>query len=42
MVREYYAHSLPDKPPEEWQWLEDHLRAVAEAREFAECGTIKS
>lgn len=31
-----YAHSLPGQPPEKWQLLEDHLRAVAEkAREFA-------
>lgn len=36
MVREYYAHSLPGKPPEEWQRLEYH-RAVAElARGFAD------
>ncbi|BBO87260.1 CRISPR-associated helicase Cas3' [Desulfosarcina ovata] len=32
----YYAHSLEDKPPEEWQLLEDHLRNVARlAGEFA-------
>jgi len=32
----YYAHSLPGRPQEEWQLLEDHLRNVAEmAREFA-------
>jgi CRISPR-associated endonuclease/helicase Cas3 len=24
-----YAHSLPGRPPEEWQLLKDHLRAVA-------------
>jgi CRISPR-associated endonuclease/helicase Cas3 len=37
MAREYYAHSLPGKPPEEWQRLEEHLRAAAEkARELAE------
>jgi CRISPR-associated endonuclease/helicase Cas3 len=37
MDREYYAHSLPGKPPEEWQRLEDHLRAAAEkARHFAD------
>ncbi len=34
---QYYAHSLPDTPPSEWQPLEDHLYAVADkAREFAE------
>jgi len=33
---QYYAHSLPDKPTEKWQLLEDHLRNVAEkARDFA-------
>jgi len=33
----YYAHSLPGKPPSEWQLLEDHLKNVAElARSFAE------
>ena len=37
MDREYYAHSLPDKPKEEWQRLEDHLRNVAEmAKGFAD------
>lgn len=31
-----YAHSLKDRPPSEWQKLEDHLRQVAElAAEFA-------
>lgn len=25
----YYAHSLPEKPKEEWQSLEDHLKNVA-------------
>jgi hypothetical protein len=36
-MRKYYAHSLPGKPPEEWQLLEDHLRNVAEkARGFAD------
>lgn len=31
-----YAHSLPGKPPEQWQLLEEHLKAVAEkAGEFA-------
>jgi CRISPR-associated endonuclease/helicase Cas3 len=34
---DYYAHSLPGKPQEEWQRLEDHLNNVAEmARGFAE------
>jgi CRISPR-associated endonuclease/helicase Cas3 len=37
MDREYYAHSLPDKPIEEWQRLEDHLKNVAEmAKGFAD------
>jgi len=32
----YYAHSLEGQPPEKWQPLEDHLKAVAEmAAEFA-------
>lgn len=32
----YYAHSLPDRPVEEWQKLDDHLQAVAElAAKFA-------
>ena len=31
-----YAHSLPGQPPEKWQPLEEHLKAVAEiARDFA-------
>jgi hypothetical protein len=25
---QYYAHSLPDQPPEKWQLLEDHLKNV--------------
>lgn len=34
---DYYAHSLPGKPPQDWEPLEDHLKAVAElAGEFAE------
>jgi hypothetical protein len=34
--RVYYAHSLPGRPKEEWQPLEDHLKNVAEmARGFA-------
>ncbi|MDW7771616.1 MAG: CRISPR-associated helicase Cas3' [Desulfobulbaceae bacterium] len=32
----YYAHSLENQPPEEWQPLEEHLKNVAEmAAEFA-------
>lgn len=31
-----YAHSLPGQPPDKWQPLDEHLKAVAEkAREFA-------
>ncbi len=37
MAEKYYAHSLPGRPQEEWQLLEDHLKNVAEmARDFAE------
>lgn len=33
----YYAHSLPEKSVEEWQNLDDHLRAVAiKASQYAE------
>lgn len=33
----YYAHSLKDRPPEEWQKLEEHLEAVAKlAGHFAD------
>ncbi|MEA3493561.1 MAG: CRISPR-associated helicase Cas3' [Candidatus Margulisiibacteriota bacterium] len=33
----YYAHSLPEKPPSEWQGLREHLVGVAErAKMFAE------
>jgi len=36
MEKKYYAHSLPGRPPEEWQPLEDHLDEVAEmAAQFA-------
>jgi len=36
-VMQYYAHSLPNKPPEHWQRLDEHLRNVAEmAKGFAE------
>ena len=35
--QEYYAHSLPGRPPEEWQRLDEHLKNVAEmARGFAD------
>jgi len=30
MTEEYYAHSLGERPPAEWQALEDHLKNVAE------------
>ncbi|MDD5007196.1 MAG: hypothetical protein PHC68_02185 [Syntrophorhabdaceae bacterium] len=37
MAGKYYAHSLPGRPQEEWQPLEEHLKNVAEmARGFAE------
>ena len=37
MEKEYYAHSLPDNPMQEWQKLEDHLYAVAKkASQYAE------
>jgi CRISPR-associated endonuclease/helicase Cas3 len=37
MADVYYAHSLPDKSPSEWQLLENHLRNVAKlARSFGE------
>jgi CRISPR-associated endonuclease/helicase Cas3 len=36
MQKEFYAHSLPEKPVEKWQPLEEHLINVAElASEFA-------
>jgi CRISPR-associated endonuclease/helicase Cas3 len=36
-MEKHYAHSLPGKPKEEWQPLEEHLKnVVALAREFAE------
>jgi hypothetical protein len=28
--KEYYAHSLEGKPPEDWHRLDDHLKDVAE------------
>lgn len=34
--KEYYAHSIDGKPPEDWHRLEDHLKNVAEmAQSFA-------
>ena len=37
MTKIFYAHSLPDKPPDEWQCLDNHLKAVAlKAKSFAE------
>lgn len=37
MPHEYYAHSIEEKPVEEWQRLEEHLLNVAElAKKFAE------
>jgi len=37
MPAKFYAHSLPGRPKEEWQPLDEHLKAVAErARKFAE------
>jgi CRISPR-associated endonuclease/helicase Cas3 len=37
MTRDYYAHSLPGRPQEDWQSLEEHLRNVTEkARHFAD------
>jgi hypothetical protein len=36
MPRQFYAHSLPGKPPEECQPLEEHLKNVAKLiRSFA-------
>lgn len=35
MTEEYFAHSLPEHPPSQWQKLEDHLQSVADmARRF--------
>ncbi|MEW6202981.1 MAG: CRISPR-associated helicase Cas3', partial [bacterium] len=37
MQEEYFAHSLENRPPEEWQRLDEHLRNVANlAKQFAE------
>ena len=30
MPQKFYAHSLPGRPTEEWQPLEEHLRNVGE------------
>lgn len=36
MAPDYFAHSLPRKPKDKWQRLEDHLKNVGEmARGFA-------
>ncbi len=36
VVKEYYAHSLKGRPPEEWQALDEHLKNVAKlAADFA-------
>ena len=29
-MKKYYAHSLPGRPPSDWQPLEQHLKNVAE------------
>ena len=35
-LKEFYAHSLENEPPEKWQKLEDHLKGVSElAAKFA-------
>jgi len=35
-VLAFYAHTLEDQPPEKWQRLDEHLRAVAKlAASFA-------
>ena len=37
MTKKYFAHSLPNEPPEKWQPLEEHLKNVAKkAAEFSE------
>lgn len=41
-MKEFYAHSVEGKPPEEWHRLEDHLKGTAAlAKMFADefgCG----
>jgi hypothetical protein len=34
MTLNYYAHSLPGQPPEDWQTLEEHLANVAKKARF--------
>lgn len=34
MTRQFYAHSLPERPVEEWQLLSDHLWQVAELAQY--------
>jgi hypothetical protein len=42
MTEPFYAHSLPGKPPSEWQPLEEYLRSVAEMAElFAELFVVR-
>ncbi|MEK6967400.1 MAG: CRISPR-associated endonuclease Cas3'', partial [Nanoarchaeota archaeon] len=37
MPKEYFAHSLENRPPQQWQKLDEHLKNVATlARQFAE------
>jgi hypothetical protein len=35
MTEPFYAHSIPGKPPSEWQLLEGHVRNVAEMAELS-------
>ena len=36
MIDQYFAHTLPGKPPADWQTLEQHLKETAEkTKEFA-------
>lgn len=43
MNQPLYAHSQPGRPVEEWQPLDEHLRAVAEmAKKFADLSCIVS
>ena len=36
-MRRHFAHSLPGRPSEDWEPLEDHLHAVADlAAKFAD------
>ena len=36
MQTEYFAHSLENRPPEEWQRLDEHLKNVAFQLQFFE------